>query len=230
MLDGLELYEILMLGLGSLLFLVLLTILIIFVAQKREFKTAFLLFFIVPIVMIAWPGLEKIQINKDGVNLSKAVEEYEKEKTPENEKKLVAAVEDASKRDVDDIDVNKNLSKGHLLLNNDKKAEEIIEKKLAPKAAKDPEIKKITETVAAVKQIKENAAHVETNKKDTTTNNEIKSEVAQLKKLDFAKYVSPKLFIKVDTLTKKVDSMNKKTLIRNLRPLVTRPTAITRPN
>ncbi len=59
-LEGLLNYEKVLLLLGILFFLVLMVVLIIFVAQKRKIKPL-LVFFLVPILMIGYPSVKKIQ-------------------------------------------------------------------------------------------------------------------------------------------------------------------------
>jgi hypothetical protein len=59
-LEGLLNYEKVLLLLGILLFLVLMVVLIILVVQKRQIKSL-LAFFLVPILMIGYPSVKKIQ-------------------------------------------------------------------------------------------------------------------------------------------------------------------------
>ncbi|MGA9365514.1 MAG: hypothetical protein WBW16_14215 [Bacteroidota bacterium] len=72
--DGMYLYEFVLLILGVLLFLVLLTVLIFFVAQKRPLKVLST-FFVFPIVMIGFPGYQKITFDKDVITIEKSTHE-----------------------------------------------------------------------------------------------------------------------------------------------------------
>ena len=55
---------------GILLFVILITLLIIFAIQKSEIKSL-LFFFPVPILMIWWPTISSFKLSADGVELSK---------------------------------------------------------------------------------------------------------------------------------------------------------------
>lgn len=61
-LEGLLLHEIVFLFLGILLFLVLLFVLVYFVLNKRAIKSL-PFFFVIPIIMIGWPSIEKIKFS-----------------------------------------------------------------------------------------------------------------------------------------------------------------------
>ena len=62
LLEGLLLHEIVFLLLGILLFLVLLFVLVYFVINGRALKRL-PLFFMIPIIMIGWPSIEKIKFS-----------------------------------------------------------------------------------------------------------------------------------------------------------------------
>ena len=72
--DGLHLYEIVLLILGTLFFLVLLVLLIVSILRNRS-VTAFLLLFPVSIVMIGFPAVSKVKFDKDGVEIDKITKE-----------------------------------------------------------------------------------------------------------------------------------------------------------
>lgn len=75
--DGLSLSEVLMFILGGLLFLVLLFLIILFALRNKSLKPL-LLFFIVPLIMLGWPSINKIKIDATGVDLVKSLKELEK--------------------------------------------------------------------------------------------------------------------------------------------------------
>ena len=68
--DGLYIYEFVLLVLGVILFIALLIMLIIFAAQKRSFK-GLLPFFILPIVMIGFPGYQKFSYDNGVITIEK---------------------------------------------------------------------------------------------------------------------------------------------------------------
>jgi hypothetical protein len=60
--EGLLPHEIIFLYLGILLFLVLLFVLVYYVIQSRKIKSL-PFFFVIPIIMIGWPSIEKIKFS-----------------------------------------------------------------------------------------------------------------------------------------------------------------------
>jgi hypothetical protein len=89
--EGLQDYERVLLGLGVLLFVVLLFSLIFLVAKNRSIKPLFL-FFALSIVMIAFPGIQKIRFEQGALEFDKAKEAWDKHPTPENKKALATHV------------------------------------------------------------------------------------------------------------------------------------------
>ena len=76
MFEGLYLYEIVLLFLGVILFLVLVFILVYYVLKRRAIK-GLLLFFPIPIVMIGFPGIEKIRFDNGIIEIEKSAERLE---------------------------------------------------------------------------------------------------------------------------------------------------------
>ena len=107
--DGLKLYEVLMLGLGSLMFLVMLAMLIIYAAQKRSLKQL-MLFFIIPVVMLGWPSLQKIKIDGTGFEFDKTLAQYEEKPTEENKENVENLIAEIKDRNVKDPNVLKKVA------------------------------------------------------------------------------------------------------------------------
>jgi hypothetical protein len=68
--DGLMLYEITLLILGVILFLILSVGLLYYIIKKEQLGKL-LLFFFIPIVMIGYPSITQITISNDRIELSK---------------------------------------------------------------------------------------------------------------------------------------------------------------
>lgn len=66
--DGLYFYEFILLILGVLLFVTLLIILVVFVIQKRQLKEL-LVFFLLPVLMIGYPSIQKINYDKGVISI-----------------------------------------------------------------------------------------------------------------------------------------------------------------
>lgn len=76
--EGLFGYEIVMLVLGSILFLLLAFLLAWLIMKKRSYKQT-LIFFIISIVMISFPGIQKITYEKGKLELEKITMEINSE-------------------------------------------------------------------------------------------------------------------------------------------------------
>ena len=74
MFDGLYLYEVVLLFLGAVLFLVLVVAFILFVIKNRSIKPL-LLFFAISVLMMGFPAISKVKFDKDGVEIDKITRE-----------------------------------------------------------------------------------------------------------------------------------------------------------
>jgi tetratricopeptide (TPR) repeat protein len=74
--EGLLFYEIVLLGLGVLLFLVLLFLLIYSIIKKKDIKVL-TLFFVISIIMIGYPSIQKIKFDNGVVEIEKRTKELE---------------------------------------------------------------------------------------------------------------------------------------------------------
>lgn len=99
LLSGLYLYEIILLLLGIILFIILSIGLMYFIIKKQKIKQLFL-FFILPIIMIAYPSIVEITVSKDRITLRKKQEELlnnpEDKEIAEEVRALTKKIEDRS--------------------------------------------------------------------------------------------------------------------------------------
>jgi tetratricopeptide (TPR) repeat protein len=72
--EGILLYEIILLALGILFFLVLLFSLVYFVIKKRSIKTL-IPFFVISVIMMGWPSIQKIGFLNNLANIEKYQQE-----------------------------------------------------------------------------------------------------------------------------------------------------------
>ena len=70
--EGLFYYEYILLLLGIALFLVMLVLLILFALQKRQLKQL-TFFFLIPIIMIGFPGIQKIKYEDGALEIEKYI-------------------------------------------------------------------------------------------------------------------------------------------------------------
>lgn len=73
--NDLHLYELVLLFLGVILFMILSAGLVYYIVKKEEIKKL-LFFFPIPIIMIGYPSIQEFTISKDKIELSKNKEKY----------------------------------------------------------------------------------------------------------------------------------------------------------
>lgn len=126
--DGLQLHEVAMFILGVLLFVVLLFLIVLFALRKRQLKPL-LLFFIIPIVMLGWPSIAKIQLNKEGLILVNTLKELER--NPDDialQKKVEQSIQVLEEKNVNAPDLLADIANAKYLLGNDQAALETIQR------------------------------------------------------------------------------------------------------
>ncbi|MGK6352092.1 hypothetical protein [Parapedobacter sp. DT-150] len=126
--DGLQLHEVAMFAFGALLFMVLLFLVVLFALRKRPLKPL-LLFFTIPVVMLGWPSVAKIQINAAGVALENNLRNYQTDPADqENQKALEANIEVLETSGVQNPESLMNIARGKYLLGKDREALQTIDK------------------------------------------------------------------------------------------------------
>jgi tetratricopeptide repeat protein len=180
--DGLRLYEVIILVLSSLMFIALLVIMIIYVAQKRPLKPV-LIFFSVPVLLLVWPSIQKIKIDGQGAEIEKQVAVVEKSPTNENIEKLKDLIDDVEDRDVKDPEVKKDVAKAHFVLGDVKKAEETLHT-LPAKQAADPEVADIKKSITVFNQLQHQISEVKQNPADSNKIKALNAMQIEATKLD----------------------------------------------
>ena len=179
--DGLRLYEVIILVLGSLMFIALIIMMIIYASQKRNLKPLFM-FFAVPVLLLVWPSIQKIKIDGKGAEIEKQVAEVQKNPTEENKEKLKDLVSDVENRDVKDPEVKKDVAKAHFILGNVKAAEQTIHS-LPSKDTADAQVADIKKSIAVSHLLQQQILEVKQNPTDSNKIkelNETKIEATQL--------------------------------------------------
>jgi hypothetical protein len=155
--DGLKLYEVLMLGFGSLMFLVMLVLLVVFAVGKRSMKQL-LWFFIIAVLMLGWPSIQKIRVDNKGIELAKTLEEYENKPTEANKNKVEDVVDELKSRDVKDPDLVKKIAKAEFMIGKPQQSLQTIET-LPDKEKKDASIVQLKSSIEVSEALK-NQLHV----------------------------------------------------------------------
>lgn len=122
--EGLQSYEVVLLIMGVLLFLVLLGLLIYCVLQKRPY-TKLCLLFPVPIVMVGFPGIQKFSFNNGVMEVEKLTREVEK--NPQNveaKRQLEVQLKGIGDRPVSQPDSIRILERAYSAVGNQQRANE----------------------------------------------------------------------------------------------------------
>jgi len=120
--EGLKLYEIVLLLMGVLLFVVLLCALIYLILHKRAYKQL-LLFFAVPIVMVGFPAIEKIKFNNGVIEVEKLTQKVEREPTNiEAKKQLEVQLNTIGNRPISERSTLRTMEKGYTAVGDTQKA------------------------------------------------------------------------------------------------------------
>ena len=125
LLDGLKLYEVISLLCGSLLFIVLLILLCILVAQRRSIKPI-ALFFGIAAILLVWPSIQKFNIESLGASIETKTEAYAKNPTAENKQAIETTIAKLRDKEVKNPDIVTNIAKAQYEIGQDKQAEKTI--------------------------------------------------------------------------------------------------------
>ena len=144
--DGLLGYEIVMLILGVVFFLALLVVFIIRSVRNQSIKVLFA-FFILPIIMIGYPSIEKISIGKDLVDIEKSIDRLEKNPNDEKAKtELSKKLKEIGYREFTSPQNAVGIAKAHKALGNETKAKSILNK-VVKQHPKDPQAIKLLKDI-----------------------------------------------------------------------------------
>jgi len=120
--EGLYFYEIVLIVLGTLLFLALLFGLVFYIIKGRELKKL-LLFFLIPIVMIGYPSIQMISIDNGKFEIQKYTYDLKNDPTDTVAiNTLTELVNEYDKREFASPELTMAIGEAHSLLGNDTKA------------------------------------------------------------------------------------------------------------
>src|SRR6476620_2567784 len=133
MLDGLYPYEWILMVLGVVLFFVLIRALLYQIKHKQSIA-ALLGFFMVPIAMIGYPSVKKIQVDNGVWSLEKSTESLQADPAdPGKRKQVQQQVEMLRSRPFSDAAALTTLSQAEFALGNEQSAKNNLNKALAKK-------------------------------------------------------------------------------------------------
>ena len=128
--DGLLLYEVTLLILGVILFLIL-SIGLLYYIIKKEQISKLLFFFIIPIVMIGYPSINQISISKDKLELTKYQQQLIKNPNDSVAMEKVEIITDKLEERATSPKDLVQVSTSNLLLGNNVKAVNLADKALS---------------------------------------------------------------------------------------------------
>jgi tetratricopeptide (TPR) repeat protein len=203
--DGLYPYEIVLLVLGVLLFLVLIIAFVVFLVRKQPYGKL-LVFFAIPIIMIGFPGVKSFEISADAIKIEKEAQALEKDPTNNAVRaSLEQTVANVSARPITDPHASTSIARAQLALGNDSAAETRIGRVLkeAPQLPAALELKKRIELDRRLSAL---TSQVEQNPNNAAAKAELAGAVRELDKFQI---VNPKTMVNVAQAQKVLGDQNK---------------------
>lgn len=131
--DGLYLYEIVLLVLGVLFFLVLLFVLVYSIMTKQAIK-GFIFIFLIPIIMIGYPSIQKIKIGNIEIEIARLTHAVEQNPTDTKARAaLIERLSEIERRPISSPSSLIKLAKAHAVIGNRTKADTYIDSVLKVK-------------------------------------------------------------------------------------------------
>jgi tetratricopeptide (TPR) repeat protein len=179
--QGLHLYEIVLLAMGLVLFLILLVLLVILVAQKRSFAKL-LPFFAMTVVMVGYPSIQNFKLSQDGLEIDKYSAELQKDPTNQSARTaLSSAVNRVAGRNWSDPATLTKIARAQLMLGSEAAAKANVSKALSA----DPHFGAavaLNTRIEIEQQLPALAAKVEQNPSDTQAKAQLQQNVAEILK------------------------------------------------
>lgn len=175
LLDGLFLYEVILMILGSVLF----SVIIFLIISQKDVNKNHLMGIGFSIVMIAFPSIKSFSVSDGIINIERKIEELKKE--PENidtQKELEEEVSSIGDRPISNASNLSTLSEANLELGKKETAKNLAKEALK----KSPKNMKASEIVNVI-EIEETINTVKSNPKDANAKKELKLKIKKLEKI-----------------------------------------------
>jgi len=183
--EGLYSYEIVLLALGTLMFLMLLFAFVYSLIKKQALGRLFG-FFLFPIVMIGFPVVSSIKLMNNLIEITKATRELEQRPTDKSAREdLVTAVQSVAARPLSNPETLTTIAHAQVALGNDAGALTNLDKALR----KDPNLLEATQLkgrIELVRDMDKLTTHVENNPADAAAKAELQRKVADVAKTPIA--------------------------------------------
>ena len=181
-LDGLYPFEKLMLYLGAGFF-VALAFALIFLALRSKPFVKLLPFFLIPVLMMAWPSIQSVEFSDNAVTIQKSLDSLSSDNPdPAATASLKVAVGNVAARPSSDPATLTLLARASLALGDTKAASARIEQALAidPKFSAAADVK---DRLEAQPKLQELTKRVEADPKDEATKQQLQQTIATVKKV-----------------------------------------------
>jgi len=191
--NGLYSYEIVLLALGTLMFLVLLFAFVYSLIKKQALGRLFG-FFLFPILMIGFPVVSSIKLMNALLEITTKTRELEKKPTDKSTREeLVKAVQSVAARPLSNPQTLTTVARAQVALGNDASALTNLDKALQ-KDPNLPEAVQLKEKIELVRDLDKLTPHVESNPADAAAKAELQKKIADVAKSPIA---SPETLAKV---------------------------------
>jgi tetratricopeptide (TPR) repeat protein len=185
MLDGLLPYEVVLLILGVMLFLVLLVLLVAQVVRGKSY-VGLLAFFSIPIAMIAYPSVQKVQFQGGVVTIDKATDQLQAAPTdPAARSNLTNRVKSLANRPTADPAALASIARAQFALGQHAAADATLRKALQAAPAL-PQALELKQRIDADKALTNLTSRLAQNPNDTATRRQLANTVAQAAPLKIA--------------------------------------------
>ena len=130
MFEGLHSYEVVLMVMGIVMFVMLAALMFLYVYRERK-PTTLLPFFMLPVVMIGFPAFQKISFANDVVTIEKNVEKLAENPGDANARRQLAeTVKQVEQRPIKDPNTNLTLARAHKALGQVDRAAERVDSAL----------------------------------------------------------------------------------------------------
>lgn len=178
--DGLYFHELVLLGLGILLFITILILLIIFAVQKRRLREL-ILFFFVSIIMIGYPSIQKIVYDNGVVTIEK-YSKTDAQSPPDSDRqsKMEVTLRKIERRPTSNSGALLDFGKVQAMLGDTVKAEKLVNRALliSPDFSEAQRLKSEFNTPQV--QVEKMITEIENNPGNTSTINELEKKISSL--------------------------------------------------
>lgn len=179
LLNGLHLHELVLLAMGTLLFLLISAGFVVAMRRSQPYGKL-LASYGLSIVMVGYPGIQSLEISENGVKMSRAVHRLTKQPDDKDARQsLRQAIRALEKRDIRDPQMSLTLAQAQLMLGNHKEATKYLNRaeREGQKGVDKKEVERVKQALSLDKDLAELSAKVEGNASDTKTRKELEQLV-----------------------------------------------------